>query len=170
MGGGNGLAGGINDGTISMQPGNTPTVEMDEYGNRIETVTEPDGTVKVTTYTPNGGVSTQTTDPGGATMVSDAFPPQTQGGQQGRLSQAAVLGGMDPASDQMMGAPQPTITTPPPFPAPAPPPPPTTIVDDFGPYSQAQVGPARPRPMMAQPAGMRYRQPMSYGGKGGYYR
>jgi len=83
-------------------------------------------------------------------MVSDAFPPQTQGGpyetpmavdafpspaqggQQGRLSQAAVLGGMDPASDQMMGAPRPM--------------------------------------MMPQPAGMRYRQPMTYGGKGGYYR
>ena len=81
--------------------------------------------------------------------VSDVFPPQTQGGQQGRLSQAAVLGGMDPASDQIIG-----------FPTPPPPPPPTTIVDDFRPYSQAQVGPVRP-PM---------RQAMPYGGKGGYYR
>ena len=106
-------------------------------------------------------------------------PPQTGGpfivdpignnNQQGRLSQAAVLAGMDPASDQIMGAPKPPITTPPPFPPPSYTPP-TTIIDDFGPYSQAQVGPVRPRPMMAQPAGMRYRQPMSYGGKGGYYR
>lgn len=126
MGGGNSLANGINDGTIAMQPGDEIPVP-----------------------------------------VSDVFPPQTQGGpyetpiavlpatpignnnQQGRLSQAAVLGGMDPASDQISG-----------FPIPPPPPPPTTIADDFRPYSQAQVGPVRP-PM---------RQAMPYGGKGGYYR
>jgi len=69
--------------------------------------------------------------------------------QQGRLSQGAVLGGMDPSSDQIMG-----------FPTPPPPPPPTTIADDFRPYSQTPVGPVRP-PM---------RQAMPYGGKGGYYR